>query len=390
MTCSIPESHEPTSTVPPVETTRAREGATTLAELTTIGVGGKIGELVEARTEAEIIGAIEEADDAGRQLLVVGGGSNILASDDDFDGVVVRDMRREISTVDESFCGGGEMRVTAGAPWDEVVAYSIEQGWMGMEALSGIPGSTGAAPVQNIGAYGQEVSGVVTSVRVYDRLKKRPDTLFLTDLKLGYRSSILKESMAGEWGPSPRWIILDVSFQLRLATLSSPIRYAQLATKLGVEPGVRVPSSDVRAAVLELRASKGMVLDDADRDTYSLGSFFTNPVLTEEQAALLPEDAPRYSVTNSAAINQIGMAAPTVAGEVKTSAAWLIDHAGFKAGYAMPGPAALSTKHCLALTNRGGATGAQIADLAREVRDGVEEKFGVRLVPEPVVVGMTI
>lgn len=395
MTCSIPEPTEHTTATPAVPTTRFTDGATTLAQMTTIGVGGPVSNVVSASSEDELVQAVQDADDAGRKLLVVGGGSNILASDDPFDGVVVCDARSEIVTVDEDSCGGAQMRVTAGTPWDEVVVYAVEHGWMGVEALSGIPGSAGAAPVQNIGAYGQELSETLASVRVYDRETKRRRTLFLADMKFGYRHSILKQSMnAGldgrKWGPSPRWIVLGVDFHLRRATLSMPVRYAQLATLLEVEPGTRVPSARVRDAVLELRRSKSMVLDDDDRNTYSLGSFFTNPVVTEEEARSLPEDAPRFGVTDGSAISQIGAAAPKVEGQVKTSAAWLISRAGFDAGYNMPGPAALSTKHCLALTNRGGATAQQIADLAREVRDGVLEKFGVRLVPEPVVVGLEI
>lgn len=385
MSCQIPEPSEPTTMIPPVATTRYR--GNTLAEMTTIGVGGPVAEVVNASTEAEIVDAVSTADAEGRPVLVVGGGSNILASDEPFDGVVVHDTRSAIETLMEDSCGGAEMRITAGTPWDEAVVYAIEHGWMGLEALSGIPGSVGAAPVQNIGAYGQEVAETLAQVRTWDRQTGQFRTLFLSDMKFGYRDSILKRSIAGA---SPRWVVLAVTFHMRRATLSRPIGYGQLARTLGVEIGERAPSSDVRAAVLELRASKGMVLDDADRDTYSLGSFFTNPVLSEEQAALLPPEAPRFGVARHDAVNQIGAAAPTIPGQVKTSAAWLIDHAGFKPGYNMPGPAALSTKHCLALTNRGGASGEDIAALAREIRDGVRDKFGVTLVPEPVLVGLQI
>lgn len=385
MSCYIPEPSEPTATVPPVRTTRYRGDS--LAQMTTIGVGGPVAEVVNAKSEAEIVDAVSTADAEGRPVLVVGGGSNILASDEPFDGVVVHDTRSAIETLMEDSCGGAEMRMTAGTPWDEAVVYAIEHGWMGLEALSGIPGSVGAAPVQNIGAYGQEVAETLAQVRTWDRQTGQFRTLFLSDMEFGYRDSILKRSIAGA---SPRWVVLAVTFHMRRATLSRPIGYGQLARTLGVEIGERAPSSDVRAAVLELRASKGMVLDDADRDTYSLGSFFTNPVLSEEQAALLPPEAPRFGVARHDAVNQIGAAAPTIPGQVKTSAAWLIDHAGFKPGYNMPGPAALSTKHCLALTNRGGASGEDIAALAREIRDGVRDKFGVTLVPEPVLVGLQI
>lgn len=394
MSCFIPEPTEPTKTVPPVQSMRIAADATRLADLTTIGVGGAPQQIIRAESEAELIDAIRSADDAGLPLLMLGGGSNILAADADFPGVVIRDERRDITTVDVSGCGGAELRATAGVPWDEVVVYTIEHGWMGVEALSGIPGTVGAAPVQNIGAYGQELAETFAVARVYDRERQRTDSLFLSDMKFGYRDSILKRSLRGEeserWTPSPRWIVLEVTLQLRLATLSRPVRYAQLAEKLDVEPGERAPSSEVRAAVLELRRSKGMVLDDADPDTFSLGSFFTNPVLTESEAEKLPPQAPRFAVSDGSAVAQIGAAAPKVAGQIKTSAAWLISHAGFAAGYGMPGPAALSTKHCLALTNRGAATAVDIAQLARTVRDGVAEKFGVQLVPEPVLVGLEI
>ncbi|MCI5825168.1 MAG: UDP-N-acetylmuramate dehydrogenase [Arcanobacterium sp.] len=397
MSCSVPEFHESVETIPPVQWTRwrAAEAAHSLADVTTFEVGGKLSHVVNATSEQELIAAVIEADTAGLPLLVVGGGSNILASSKNFEGIIVRDARQEITTVFEEGCPGARIHVTAGTPWDETVVYAVEHGWMGMEALSGIPGTTGAAIVQNIGAYGQEVAGTVAVARTFDRLTRSVRTIFMSDMKLGYRTSILKESMRRPdaegkmWGPSPRWIVLDVDFQLRLATLSEPVRYGQLAEALGIEPGSRAPSSDVRAAVLELRRGKGMVLDDSDRDTYSAGSFFVNPVLTEAEVAAsrLPDDAPRFAVTDATAVNQIGAAAPKVPGLVKTSAAWLIDHAGFSKGYGLPGPAALSSKHALALTNRGGASGEDIAALAREIQLGVWEKFGVQLEPEPVLVG---
>lgn len=391
MYCAIPEPHQPTKTTPSVETTRYRPTATALAQMTTIGVGGKVANVENVASREEFIDAIRSADEAQRELLVVGGGSNILASDADFPGVVVHDTRAEIEILSEDFCGGARMRVAAGTPWDDVVVFAIEHGWMGLESLSGIPGTAGAAPVQNIGAYGADASGVIASVRTYDRKTAQQRTFFLSDLDFGYRHSVLKQSILdGEWGNSPRWIVLDVDFHLRLATLGEPIRYAQLAQHLGVKVGSRVPATDVRAAVLELRRNKGMVLDDADRDTYSLGSFFTNPVLNEELAEQLPADAPRFAVADNAAVNQIGAAAPKIPGQVKTSAAWLIAHSGFNLGYGLPNAAALSTKHALALTNRGAAKTEDIVNLAREIRDGVSQKFGVELVPEPVTVGVEI
>lgn len=276
--------------------------------------------------------------------------------------------------------------MAGGTPWDQLVVHAIENEWSGIEALSGIPGTVGAAPVQNIGAYGQEVSGVIARVHTWDRELSERHEFALSELNFGYRSSILKASMRHGWGPSPRYIVLSVDCQFRIASLSEPVRYGQLAKALGVEIGVRVPSTDVRSAVIDLRRSKGMVLDDTDRDTYSCGSFFTNPVLSEAEAARLPVDAPRYPVVDHTR-GTLNRAAPVVEQAVKTSAAWLIEHAGFPAGFGMPGPAALSSKHCLAVTNRGGATGADIRALARTIRQGVNEAFGVVLEPEPIVLG---
>jgi UDP-N-acetylmuramate dehydrogenase len=256
---------------------------------------------------------------------------------------------------------------------------------MGVEALSGIPGSTGATPVQNVGAYGQEVAQTIATVRVWDRGRGRVRTLPLVDLAFGYRTSLLKRSMralpddgadaGAPWFPTPRYVVLDVTFQLRVAPLSEKIRYAELASTLDIAVGERAPLAEVREAVLMLRRRKGMVLDPTDADTRSAGSFFTNPVLTEADAAVLPDDAPRY---------------PAGEGLVKSSAAWLIEHAGFAKGFGLPGPAALSTKHTLALTNRGGANAGDVLTLARTVRDGVQQRFGVVLEPEPVLVGTAL
>lgn len=364
----------------------------TFADLTTFHVGGPIATYVEAQSEEELIATIRAADDDGVPLLVLGGGSNLLAADAPFPGVVVRDMRRGIRTESFSTCAGAAMDVPAGHPWDEVVARAVEEEWMGVEALSGIPGTTGATPVQNVGAYGQEVAETLSSVRVWDRLERRPRLFSLAELRLGYRDSLLKRSLRDAqvgggriWGPTGRWVVLEVSFQLRLASLSAPIRYAELARTLGVQVGDRVPAREVRTAVLELRRGKGMVLDRADHDTWSAGSFFTNPILTTEQAAGLPDGAPLFPVADHTAIHQIGGDPVPMAGLVKTSAAWLIAHAGFAKGYGLPGPAALSTKHVLALTNRGGATAADIRALAADVQAGVRAAFGVELVPEPVI-----
>lgn len=353
-----------------------------LADLTTLRVGGPVRELVETDTEQEFIDAIRAADADGTPLLVIGGGSNLLVDDAGFDGIVVRDTRQGFTVPDHSACAGITMTVPAGTRWDDVVEHCAGVRLKGIEALSGIPGSTGATPVQNVGAYGQEVSETIATVRVWDRERSRVRTLPLFDLKFGYRTSLLKQSMlagpddpAAPWYPTPRYVVLDVTFQLRVAQLSEPIRYAELARTLGIAVGERASLPEVRAAVLGLRAGKGMVLDADDPDTHSAGSFFTNPVLTEAEAAALPEDAPRF---------------PAGDGLIKTSAAWLIEHAGFGKGYGMPGPAALSTKHTLALTNRGGATAGDLLTLARTIREGVTERFGITLVPEPVLVGTAL
>ncbi len=350
---------------------------TTLADLTTLRVGGPVGRLVDAATEEELVATVAAADEAGEPVLVLGGGSNLLAADEGFDGVVVRDTRAEIAVESQDACGGAALWVSAGMPWDDVVLRAVAEGWAGIEALSGIPGNTGATPVQNVGAYGQEVGDVVAMVRTWDRQERRVRTLAHGELGLGYRTSVLKRSLArdGRWYPTPRYVVLQVMFQMRLASLSEPIRYPELARALDVEVGDRVDSAEVRAAVLALRAGKGMVLDGADHDTWSAGSFFTNPVLPED--APLPDGAPRFD------------AGP---GLVKTSAAWLIQAAGFRKGFAVPGggAASLSTKHVLALTNRGDATAAALIELARTVRDGVREAFGITLVPEPVLLGVDL
>jgi UDP-N-acetylmuramate dehydrogenase len=359
--------------------------STTVADLTTLGVGGPASRFVETSTEAELIDTVRAADADGIPLLVIGGGSNLLVGDAGFDGLVVRDGRSDLTTPDHSACAGVTVTVAAGTPWDEVVAHATGHRLMGVEALSGIPGSTGATPVQNVGAYGQEVAQTIATVRVWDRGRGRVRTLPLVDLAFGYRTSLLKRSMralpddgadaGAPWFPTPRYVVLDVTFQLRVAPLSEKIRYAELASTLDIAVGERAPLAEVREAVLMLRRRKGMVLDPTDADTRSAGSFFTNPVLTEADAAVLPDDAPRY---------------PAGEGLVKSSAAWLIEHAGFAKGFGLPGPAALSTKHTLALTNRGGANAGDVLTLARTVRDGVQQRFGVVLEPEPVLVGTAL
>ncbi len=334
-----------------------------LADLTTLRVGGPARRLVTARTETQLIGHVLDADSRGEPVLVLGAGSNVVVADEGFDGLVVLVATRGLAA-EVSDCAGAFLTVAAGEPWDTVVRHTVSREWIGFETLSGIPGATGATPIQNVGAYGADVSQTVARVRTWDRADATYVTFAAAECGFGYRTSRFKESPG-------RYVVVDVSFQLELGPLSAPIRYAELANALGVELGARAPLGDVRQAVLALRRSKGMVLDADDHDTWSAGSFFTNPVLAPDAAAALPDDAPRYLQPD---------------GTVKTSAAWLIDHAGFGKGHGS-GAARLSGKHTLAVTNRGGATAAEVLELAREIRDGVGVRFGVTLQPEPVLVG---
>lgn len=343
-----------------------------LAELTTLRVGGPAAEFVVATSTDAVIDAVSAADAEGRPVLVLGGGSNLLVADAGFGGTVVRLATRGIDVEESDACSGVTVRVAAGEPWDVFVAQAVARRWSGVEALSGIPGSTGATPIQNVGAYGQEVAETVARVRTWDRQQGRIATLANADCEFGYRTSRLK---AERYRGGPRFVVLEVTFQLALGELSAPVRYAELARVLEVRPGERAGLPAVRDAVLTLRRGKGMVLDTADHDTWSAGSFFTNPVLDAAAAERLPEQAPRW---------------PTPDGRVKTSAAWLIEHAGFGRGHGLPGPASLSTKHTLALTNRGGARAEDLLALARQIRDGVREAHGIVLVPEPVLVGCTL
>lgn len=398
-------SHRPTTAVlPSFQAAKAKTDAEQvyLSQLTTIGVGGKIADFRRAESEKELVESIEEADRNHLPLLVLGGGSNLLCDDTDFPGIVLQDRRREITVIEDAACGGAIVRASAGQPWDEFVCACINNDQMGLESLSGIPGSVGAAPVQNIGAYGHEVAQTLVAVKVYDRAKKGVRKLPAGQLQLGYRTSIIKQSInrlapelgAGRtWGPTGRFVVLEAEFQLRHASLSLPIKYQQLAQLLEVEMGQRVDLRDLREAVLELRRSKGMVLDLADCDTHSCGSFFTNPILKTEDARQLPEQAPKFPVHDLQLTNSNTGQAPVVPGLVKTSAAWLIEHAGFHKGFSLnpsdnsqTGLAGLSTKHVLALTNRGGARAKDIFALCAAVQTEVYARFGVKLSPEPVVV----
>jgi UDP-N-acetylmuramate dehydrogenase len=340
------------------------DDAQRLADHTTLRLGGPARSWVRATTEGSLVAAVADADRAGEPVLVLAGGSNVVVADEGFEGTVVEVATTGVSPDHEDAdptCGGVLVSVAAGESWDALVARAVDRGWVGVEALSGIPGSVGATPIQNVGAYGQEVSQTLASVRVWDRRLRGVRTFAAADCSFGYRTSRFKAD------PS-RHVVLEATFQFRQGDLAAPVVYAELARTLGVEPGQRPPMTDVRRAVLDLRRSKGMVLDAEDHDTWSAGSFFTNPVVAPDE---LPEGAPAW---------------PQPDGRSKTSAAWLIEHAGFGKGYG-EGAARLSDKHTLALTNRGSATTTDLLSLAREIRDGVESRFAIRLVPEPVLVG---
>ncbi|RCK69705.1 UDP-N-acetylmuramate dehydrogenase [Desertihabitans brevis] len=341
-------------------------GGELIAAWTTLRLGGPARRSVVASTAEELVELVADCDARGEPVLVLGGGSNVVVADEGFDGTVVRVASRGVD-VDASDCAGATLVVAAGEPWDALVARTVTEEMVGLEALSGIPGLTGACPIQNVGAYGADVSQSIATVRTYDRVERRMRTFPGADCGFGYRTSRFKAEPG-------RYLVLEVTFHLRLGTLGAPVRYAELARRLGVDLGERAPAADVREAVLALRAGKGMVLDADDHDTWSAGSFFTNPVLEAEVAERLPDGAPRFAQPD---------------GRVKTSAAWLIDSAGFGRGWGTP-PATLSTKHALALTNRGGATTAQLLELAARVRAGVHETYGVVLEPEPVLVGCVL
>ena len=335
-----------------------------LAELTTLRIGGPADRLVEVTTEADLITAIRDADAAKEPVLLLSGGSNVVIGDEGFRGTVIKVATTGIR-VDADACSGAMIHVAAGEDWDAVVQRAIAEEWSGLESMSGIPGLAGSTPVQNVGAYGHEVAETIAAVRVWDRVDNAVRTIFAADCGFTYRSSRFKADPA-------RYAVLEVAFQLRLGDLSAPIEYAELARVLEVEPGSRAPMTAVREAVLGLRRSKGMVLDEADHDTWSAGSFFTNPIL--DTTAEVPAGAPQW---------------PQPDGRVKTSAAWLIEHAGIAKGYAI-GNAAVSSKHTLALTNRGNATAKELLALAAHVRSQVHQAFGITLINEPVLVNCSL
>ncbi|WP_409489961.1 UDP-N-acetylmuramate dehydrogenase [Amycolatopsis sp. cmx-11-12] len=345
-----------------------------LAEHTTLRLGGPARRYAEATTAQALVDAVREADDAGEPVLLLGGGSNLVVADEGFEGALLK-VGNTGWTRD-----GDLVEVEAGQNWDGFVEGLVAEGVGGLECLSGIPGSVGATPIQNVGAYGCEVAESLVSVDLYDRAAREIRTLTAEELGFGYRTSILKGTDTG--------VVLTVRFKVTEDGLSAPIRYAELARTLGVEIGDRVPVAEAREAVLGLRRGKGMVLDADDHDTWSAGSFFTNPIIGEAQLAkVLAGIADALAVTGE----DVRVPQYPAPGGTKLSAAWLIERAGFAKGHEGPGGrVSLSTKHTLALTNRGKASTADLLALAREVRDGVEARFGVSLHPEPLLINCSL
>jgi len=375
-----------------------------LASHTTLRLGGPATRLVEARTADELVDAVRGADADGEPLLVLGGGSNLVVSDDGFPGTVLR-----VATTGIDVHQAGEqilVTVAAGENWDRFVEWSVAETLAGVECLAGIPGLTGATPIQNVGAYGQEVAATITTVTALDRATGSVISLTGGECGFGYRTSRFKRTAMpqalpdrqGQRPPPPaptgRYIVLDVTFGLERDPMSVPLRYSELASRLGVVLGERPPLADVQAAVLELRRRKGMVLDPADPDTVSAGSFFTNPVLGPDELATLERvvaarlpgvRVPTYPVAAPAS-----PASQARHGYVKVPAAWLIEQAGFGKGYPGRGAARISSKHTLALTNAGGASAADLIGLAKQIAVGVRSAFGIELAHEPVLVGLTL
>jgi UDP-N-acetylmuramate dehydrogenase len=333
-----------------------------LGACTTLRLGGPAGTLTVVSEPDEAVATVRSASTKGESPLILAGGSNVVVGDSGFPGEVVLLRTRGVRVIARD-TGAVVVRVAAGEPWDAFVARTVADGFSGVECLSGIPGSAGATPIQNVGAYGQEVAQTIVAVHVYDRVTDRVVTMPAAECGFAYRSSIFKHN--------DRWMVLEVDFRLAESGDSAPIRYAELARQLGVETGGRVPLQQARDTVLKLRAGKGMVLDAEDRDTWSVGSFFTNPIVRELPRA----DMPHW---------------PAEDGQVKISAAWLIEHAGFGKGFTRGGGVAISSKHTLALTNRGDGTTEALLDLARVIRDGVRDRFGVELHPEPVLINCVL
>jgi UDP-N-acetylmuramate dehydrogenase len=364
-----------------------------LADYTTLRLGGPADRFVRATAPDELVAAVAGADQSAEPVLVLGGGSNLVVGDEGFPGLVVL---ADAGGVQLAADGDATLlTAAAGQNWDDLVARCVAEGLSGVECLSGIPGRAGATPIQNVNAYGQDVAHTITSVQVYDRLAGRVQEMAAAECAFGYRTSVFKRQASpargGALNPAAatgRYVVLSVTFRLARSPLSAPVRYGELSRLLDVPQDGRVPLADARAAVLALRRGKGMVLDPADPDTRSAGSFFTNPVIA----------AARYGDLEAKVAAEAGGPVtvphwPEPDGRIKVSAAWLIEQSGFRKGYALaadPQGARVSTKHTLALTNPGQASTASLMRLARQIRSGVLERFGVELVNEPVLIGVSL
>ncbi|MTE23487.1 UDP-N-acetylmuramate dehydrogenase [Microbacterium sp. ZXX196] len=379
----------------------------TLAELTTLGVGAAPLRMREATTPEELVAELRAVWEAGDDWFVLGGGSNLLAGDEPFDGTVVLVRTAGFAEVPGAPEGSRRIRVEAGQDWDALVAWTVEHGLAGIEAMSGIPGTAGAAPIQNVGAYGQEIVQTLVSVELLDEGADTVVEVPAGELGLGPRTSVLKRHYGAE--PERSAVVVALTLELReVGADPRPLEDPRLRQALGLD-GARADGEDgagrvslswIRRTVLAIRGSKGMVLDADDADTRSAGSFFNNPILSDADARALPAECPRWPIESEADRPQVfaldtwdGVVRPPApsAPPVKVSAAWLIEHAGLGRGYGLPGSrATLSTKHTLALTNRGGATAEQVAELARFCRTRVAAEYGVDLNPEPVFVGVSL
>lgn len=369
-----------------------------LSAYTTLGLGGPVGRFIRATSDDELVGAVRAADQASDSVLVLGGGSNLVVADDGFPGTAIHVATKGVVVSEHGGPNGSGLNssravtvtASAGETWDDLVEWAVSEKLAGIECLAGIPGLAGTTPIQNVGAYGQEVSETILAVRTFDRQSGEVITLSSAQCRFGYRASMLKRAAAGL--ATGRYVVLDVTFRLQRRStsgpaLSAPVRYPELVRTLGVAPGDQVPLERAREAVLELRRRKGMLLDPADPDTRSAGSFFTNPILTAEQFADVQRRAtqrygPQFRVPH--------LHDATGDGALKVSAAWLIERAGFGKGYHPGDGARISAKHTLALVNAGSATTAGLMALAREIRDGVRDAFGVSLTAEPVLVGVAL
>lgn len=370
-----------------------------LAELTTLRTGGVPSRMIEARTRDELVAGLREIWATGETWLALGGGSNLFVGDEPFDGTVVLIRTSGIERLPSERPGFARLRIEAGQDWDQLVAYTVAEGLAGLEGMSGIPGTVGAAPVQNVGAYGQEIEQTLVEVELIDEATGDVATVPAAELGLGFRTSVFKAHY-GSVAERPS-VILSVTLELEeVGAGPRVVRGEQLRRALGYEPGASATLLDVRERVLATRRVKGMVLDASDPDTRSAGSFFQNAIVSASFARTLPPECPRWPVRPDTGVDTViplatydgYVPAPSAAAsDVKISAAWLIEHAGLRKGFSLPrSRAGLSTKHALALTNRGGASAAEIAELARFIQQRVQAEFGLILQPEPVLVDVEL